>query len=200
MEPSFGGRFGGSARSLVVMNTVFTYLARRVVGNLPRIVGGLINVSSKTARLHRRQAANRRKYARLRKAGRVPQHTRAERRRAAAERERQREAEQGHVVWFRRGTVTTAIGVGAAATLTFSTAPATGNVFRMGRPYSVLNQAYALMRSDSPDYPHLPEQEMTYDPVFYAAGTARADIATRPVASGSWLPWEWTYSPNVLGD
>ena len=53
--------------------------------------GGIVDsVSSKAARLRRRQAARRKQEKRQRKSGRVPQHTRAERRREAAERQRQR--------------------------------------------------------------------------------------------------------------
>jgi hypothetical protein len=160
----------------------------------------LINVSSKTARLHRRQAANRRKYARLRNAGRVPQHTRAERRLAAAERERQREADQRRVVWLRRATLPV-VGVGAAAELVFG-APSAGGIMHLYRPCSAASQFYSYTRSSGAGNSHQdqPEPDGTFFTNYDGSGTARADIAIGPVAPASWLPWEWTYSPNVLGD
>ncbi len=67
-------------------------------------------MSGKAARLRRRQAAQRsaaqrKKNRRVRKSGRVPQHTQAERRRAEAERQRQQEADQGRQVRLRRAVL-----------------------------------------------------------------------------------------------
>jgi hypothetical protein len=162
-----------------------------------------MNVSSKTARLHRRQAAKRRKYARLRRAGRVPQHTQAERRQAAAERERQREADQRHVVWLRRGALPVAATVTAAASVMFGAGHTMGGIAHLYRPLSAATQFYPWVPSpdsDYPDPPHVPESVGTFYTAYDGAGTARADIATGPVAAESWLPWKWTYNPNVLGD
>ena len=164
----------------------------------------LISVSSKTARLHRRQAANRRKYARLRKAGRVPQHTKAKRKLAAAERERRREADQRRTVWLRRGALPVAATVtAAAASVVFGAGHATSRIANLYRPVSATTQFYPWMPSsdsDYPDPPHVPESVGTFYTAWDGAGTARADIATWPVAAGPWLPWEWTYGPNVPGD
>ena len=169
-----------------------------------RSVRCLINVSSKTARLHRRQAANRRKYARLRKAGQVPQHTKAERKLAAAERERQHEADQRRTIWLRRGALPVATTVtAAAASVVFGAGRATGGTAHLYRPVSAATQFYPWVQSsdsDYPDPPHVPESGGTFYTAYDGAGTARADRASGPVAAGSWLPWEWTYSPNVRGD
>ena len=74
-------------------------------------------VSSKTARLRRRHAARRKMAKRPRKAGRVPQHTRAEQRRAEAERQRQRqqEADRCRQIWRRRTMIPLSALIGAAA-------------------------------------------------------------------------------------
>ena len=54
--------------------------------------------------------------------------------------------------------------------------------------------------SDHADPPHVPESDGTFYTDYGGAGTARTDIAIGPVAPASWLPWEWTYSPNILRD
>lgn len=153
-------------------------------------------MSSKTARLHRRQAANRRKYARLRKAGRVPQHTTAERRHAAAERERQREAEQRRHDWLRRATgpVVTTLGAAAAGVVIVAAPEATGETGHLG--YMV--QSYSLAQlypwvppgSDHPDYPHVPEPDMTFYPLRTTAGTANASVRYG-LGAPRWDAWEW---------
>lgn len=164
----------------------------------------LINVSSKTARLHRRQAANRRKHARLRKAGRVPQHTQAERRQAAAEREHQREADQYRQWWKRQVTLPVATTVAAAAaSVVFGAGHTMGGIAHLYPPLSAATQFYPWVQSpdsDYPDPPHVPESVGTSYTAYDGAGTARADVTIGPVAPASWLSWEWTYNPNVLGD
>jgi hypothetical protein len=163
----------------------------------------LFNVSSKTARLHRRQAANRKKYARLRKAGRVPQHTQAERMLAAAERERQREADQRHEAWLRRATLPVAATVtAAAASVLFGADHSTSVIPRLYQPYSATAQFYPYVPShDSgdPDLPHVPEPDATFYTDYGGPGTARTDIAIGPVPPASWLPWEWT-NTNIFSD
>ena len=153
-------------------------------------------MSSKTARLHRRQAANRRKYARLRKSGRVPQHTEAERKRAAAE----READRRRAIWLRRATLPVVTGVGAAATIvTVSAAPATGGIMHLYHPYSAASQPYPYVSPapDDPDPPHVPEPDMTFYTAYDGSGTS---TATTRIGPGTWNPWEWTYGSNVPGD
>jgi anti-sigma factor RsiW len=157
-------------------------------------------VSSKAARLHRRQAANKRKYARLRKAGKVPQHTQAERRRAEAEREQKRKAEQYRETWLRRARLPVAAAVaGAAVSVVFGATHATiGHVYRS---YPTATQSYPRVSSfDYPDPPHVPESDGTFDTGYGAAGTARTDIRVGPVPPTTWEPWEWTYSPKVYDD
>lgn len=131
-------------------------------------------MSSKTARLHRRQAARREQYRRLRKAGRVPQHTTAERRHAAAERKHQREAEAHRQWWHDRLSGSLAATVGAAAAGVVIAAPvATDGIGHLYKPYSVASRLYPwVLSSDdgSPDYPHVPEPDRT----FYTPLTQRA--------------------------
>lgn len=134
-------------------------------------------MSSKTARLRRRQAANLKKYARLRKAGTVPQHTQAQRRLAAAERERQRVADQRRDVRLRLASLPVAATVSAAAASFVFGAAATNETGHVHRPlYPAVRQAYPFVPfdTDHPDPPHVPELEMTDYPVYYAAGTATA--------------------------
>jgi hypothetical protein len=177
---------------------------RRACRISPASGGTLTYVSSKTARLHRRQAANRRKYARLRKVGRVLRHTKAERKLAAAEREHQREADQYRQWWKRQVTLPVATTVAAAAaSVVFGAGHAKIGIADLYRPLSAVTQFNPWVHSsesDYPDPPHVPEQDVTNSPVFFAAGTARADRASGPVPAGAWFPWEWTGSPNVFGD
>lgn len=164
----------------------------------------LVNVSSKTARLHRRQAANQKRYARLRKSGQVLQHTQAERRLVAAERERQREADRQRQVWLRRATFPVAATVaGAAVSLVFGAVHDTGQTAHLYKPYSATSQLYRYVPSsgsDYPDPPHVPEPDGTFYTAYYGGGTATTSVATGPVGPTSWNPWEWTYGPNILGD
>lgn len=159
-------------------------------------------MSSKTARLHRRQAARREQYRRLRKAGRVPQHTTAERRHAAAERKHQREAEAHRQWWHDRLSGSLAATVGAAAAGVVIAAPvATDGIGHLYKPYSVASRLYPwVLSSDdgSPDYPHVPEPDRTFYTPSYAAGTATTSIRIGP-DSPSWDPWEYARG-YLLGD
>lgn len=140
----------------------------------------------------------------MRRAGRVPQHTQAERKQAAAGRELQREAGQRRTVWLRRGALPVATTVtAAAASVVFGAGHATSRIADLYRPVSAATQFYPWVPSpdsDYPDPPHVPETGGTFYTAYDGAGTARADRASGPVAAGSWLPWEWTYSPNIRGD
>lgn len=148
--------------------------------------------SSKAACRRRRQAARREQYRQLRKAGRVPQHTRAERARAAAERERQREVEQRRLAWLGRVTGPVVTTVGAAAGLILG-APGTGVIGHVYHPYSAVSQfyPYAPLGPGFPD-PHTPERDVTLYTAYDRAGTARTHISIWPVRPGSWNPWAWT--------
>lgn len=180
------------------------YTPGRVAVTCPWTLGGLIIVSSsKTARLHRRQAGKKKRYARLRRAGRMPQHTQAERRLAAAERERKREADRLRMVRRRRAALPVAVAVTAAsASVVFGAGHATAGIAHLYRPYSAADHFYpwvTSMDSDYPDPPHVPEPDTTFYSNFDAAGTARTDFHIGPVAPGTWLPWEWT-NTNIFGD
>jgi hypothetical protein len=144
----------------------------------------LVDVSSKAARLHRRQAAKRKRYARLRKAGRVPQHTQAERRLAAAERERQREADQRREAWLRRGVLPVTLTLtAAAASVVIGAGHPTGVVQRFYHPYTAAAQLYPYAPSrDSgdPDLPHLPEPDATFYTAYAGSGTAVASVHILP--------------------
>lgn len=83
---------------------------------IPDAASGIVDlVSSKTARLRRRRAARRKMDKRLRKSGRVPQYTRAERRQAAAERQQQHEADRRRQARLRRVVLPVFASVGAAS-------------------------------------------------------------------------------------
>jgi hypothetical protein len=127
----------------------------------------------------------------------VPQHTTAERRHAAAERERQHQAEQRHNQWLRRVTGPTVVTVGAAAGLVLG-APTASGVFQHYHPYSAASQPFPYIPFD-PDPPHTPEPDMTFYTAYDGSGTATTTTLIGPVAE-SWNPWEWVYGPNVLGD
>ena len=144
-------------------------------------------MSSKTARLRRRQAANKRKYARLRKAGRVPQHTTAERRLAAAEREHKREADQRRHKWVQRATFTFATG-SVAAEFVFGV-PGSGHAEPVN-PIAHYFPVSGYVAASGADNSHndLPEVETADFPVYYAAGTATIDIRIGPVEP-AWQPW-----------
>lgn len=129
-------------------------------------------------------------------AGRVPQHTQAERRQAADERQRKHEADQRRETRYRRGRFAVATTVGAA-TFTFAAAPTAGGIAHTFGLYPEASQASGLVWStgpDRPDYPHTPEQDLTEYPVFYAASTATTSARVMQFTK-PWDGWEWT-----LGD
>lgn len=159
-------------------------------------------MSSKTARLRRRQAARREPYRRLRKAGRVPARTTAERRRAAADRQRKREAEQ-YRGWWRRpfsGSVVAVVTTSAASAV-IATPVATVGIGHLYKPYIRIELAGSRVRlgSDHPDYPHTPEGDSTFYTAWSGAGTATTSIRIGP-ETPRWDPWAWTNGPNVLDD
>jgi hypothetical protein len=140
--------------------------------------------SSKTARLRRRHAARRKEYKRLRKSGRVPQHTRAERRRAEVERQREREAERSWEAWRRRKAVPTFIAVGAASFIELASPPASRGHYV--HPYIWAADA---AWSGRPDLPHQPETDMTFYAQWDTMGTANASPEVGPanLAHLGWL-------------
>jgi hypothetical protein len=152
-------------------------------------------VSSKTARLRRRQATRRKMDKRLRKSGRVPQHTRAERKRAEAERQRQNEVDEHRQARLRRVVFPAIASVGAASVIFAPVAK-----FNSGHNSYPLLSAAELARSDNPDLPHMPERDMTYYTSSVEAGTARTDIFVGPVPSETWYGLEryGPYGPNIF--
>lgn len=162
------------------------------------VAGGIVDsVSSKAARLHRRQAARCKKEKRLRKSGRVPQHTRAERTREAAERRRQRETDQRRQERLRKVTLRVALPTIAASFLFVPLVEAGSG----HHSYPYLSAA-ALAGPGNPDLPHIPESNGTLYSPLVAAGTARTNVLVGPVPSEIWDGSEryGTYGPNISGD
>jgi hypothetical protein len=89
----------------------------------------------------------------------VPQHTTAERRHAAVERERERGADQTHWEHLRRLTGPVVVTVGAAAGLVLG-APTVSGIFPC-HPYSAASQPFPF-DPDHPDPPHPPEPDTTF--------------------------------------
>lgn len=153
--------------------------------------------SSKTARLRRQQTAWRNEYKQLRKSGRVPQHTRAERRRAEAECQRHREAERSGEAWLRRKAVPTIIATGAASFIDLAPAHVSGGHY----VYSYVSAA-GPTRPGRPDLPHQPETDVTFHTPWAGSGTASTAQVVGPVnlthldGSGRYGWW----GPNILGD
>jgi hypothetical protein len=113
----------------------------------------------------------------------------AERRVAAAGRNRKREAEQRRWAWRRRATVPVVTLVGCmAAAFTLGAVPAIGHVDRQN-PLA-LYSLYVPPDPDNPDLPYLPEPDMT----LYSAydGTGTASTTTRVMAGETWDAWQWT--------
>lgn len=133
--------------------------------------------SSKSARRRRRQAAALRRYKRLRRADRLPVHTRPERRRAAAERERLRETERRKVGRIRATAAGAAPPTAALAVMVLAP-PAHISPHELYEPYFA---AQPTSWPDRPDYPHTELLEAQEPHAFIpAAGTAA-------VSSGSGL-------------
>jgi hypothetical protein len=149
--------------------------------------------SSKRARRRRRQAAQARHYKRLRKAGRLPQHTRAERRRAAAERARQREADERRQRLIGRVVPPLAMGVAVPAFVFTTVAVVSG----AHHPFPIIAPGSpAGLALPDPELPHLPEPDGTYYTPIVAAGTA-VTFALR-VPREPW--WYSLYGPYLTGD
>ena len=135
-------------------------------------------MSSKAARLRRRQVARRKKQKRLRKSGRVPQHTKAERKRAEAERQRQRqrEADQRRQAWLGRAVLPVVASASAASVMFLPLA----GVSSGHHSYPYLSAA-ELAWPGNPEPPHMPEPDMTFDTPWVGPGTARVNVIVGPV-------------------
>lgn len=129
----------------------------------------------------------------------MPQHTTAERRHAAAEREHQREAEQRRHDWLRRATGPVVATLGAAAaSVVIATPAAAADIWHFNNAHLVASEySYVPMESDHPDYPHTPEPAMTFYPVRTTAGTADAS-ARYGLGVPRWDPWE--YARGLMHD
>jgi len=161
--------------------------------------GGSVDlVSSKTARLDRRQAARRKEHKQLRKSGRVPQHTRAERQKAKAERQHQREAERSRQARLRRNVLPVLTATAAASFLVVIPATVT-----KGHSVYPFISAAEPTGPDRPEPPHLPEPDMTfYTPWAGAGTTAVAHLQTRPPGP-VYLGGQERYGlfgPNIFSD
>jgi hypothetical protein len=165
----------------------------------PEAASGIVDlVSSKTARLRRRQAAQRKRDKRLRKSDRVPQHTRTERRREEVERQRWQEAHERQKKRLRRAVFPVIGSIGAAGIMMFM--PLAG-ASRGHNSYLYLSAA-GPAASGNPDLPHVPESDGTYYSSLVAAGTARTNVLVGPVPSEIWNGSEryGSYGPNIFGD
>jgi hypothetical protein len=155
-------------------------------------------MSSKAVRLRRRQAAQRAKYKRLRKSGRVPQHTQAERRREEVERRHWRETHERRQKRLRRGVFPVVGSIGAAGMMMFI--PLAGA--SSGHHSYLYLSAADSAASGNPDLPHAPEAEGTYYSPLVTVGTARTNVLVGPVPSEIWHGSEryGLYGPNIFGD
>lgn len=151
--------------------------------------------SSRTARRKRRQAAALRLHKRLCREGRLPVHTRAERKWQAEERERQREAERRRTRRNRRFAAVAGPPTAAAAIIIF-VPPVHLSHHEIYRPYVA---AEATSWPDKPDYPHTELLEVAQpDPFIPAVGTASPFASYRAYPSGGvtshpggWERYRW---------
>lgn len=126
-------------------------------------------MSSKSARLRRRNAARLRRIKRLRKCGRLPAHTLTERRRAEAERRREREAGLRRIRRIKQAAAFAAAGVGAsiAVELTGLAVPAAESTDSPAAVYSLgldhLSRQTTLARSDRGEPLHDDGPDITQD-------------------------------------
>jgi hypothetical protein len=144
--------------------------------------------SSKTARRKRRRAGALRRYKRLRREGRLPVHTRAERKRVAQERERSREAERREE---RRNCRVAAVTVTSTAAAAFIAVISPEHILphEIYRPYIA---AEATSWPDRPDYPHTDLLEIPEPDSFIPAmGTASSFASYRPYPRGVTHPGSW---------
>lgn len=118
-------------------------------------------MSSKTARPRRRQAAQRNRYKRLRKSGRVPRHTRAERRREELERRRWQEAHERRQKRLRRAVFPVIGSIGAAGVMVFMSLAGASS----GHHSYLYLSAAGPAASGNPDMPHTPESDGKYSEV-----------------------------------
>jgi hypothetical protein len=154
--------------------------------------------SSKSARRKRRRAAALRRYRRLRREGRrLPVHTRAERKRAAQERERFREAVHREE---RRNRSVAAITVAPAAAAALIFVPPSGHISLLEFHQLAIAPAAIpwLAVPERPDYPHTDLLEIPEPSSFIpAAGTASTFASYRPYPRagvthpGGWRHYRW---------
>lgn len=147
--------------------------------------------SSKSACRKRRRAAGLRRYKRLRREGRLPVHTRAERKRAAQERERAREAVRREE---RRNRRVAAIAVPPAAAAAFIFVPPSGHISPPEFHQLAIVPAAAPWLADleRPDYPHTDLLEIPEpDPFIPALGTASPFANYGPYPRGVTHPGDW---------
>jgi len=150
--------------------------------------------SSRSARRKRRQAAALRHYKRLRREGRLPVHTRTERKRAAEARKRQREAERGRARRIRQIAAVAVTPTAAAAVITI--APPAISLHRF---YGTYVAAEAASWPDGPDFPHTELLEVGQPDAFIpAVGTASVFTSYGLQPSGgvnprpdSWERYHW---------
>src|SRR5258708_2448358 len=144
--------------------------------------------SSKTARLKRRRAARKRRDKQPRKSGRVPVHTRTERKRAALEREARRRRDQRRA---RRSRKVAAIAVAPVAAAAVITVLQSAHIPRpqLYRPFYAAQAG--LASSDKSDSPHTDLMEvMLADPFIPVVGTASPFTHNGPYPAGGFNSWE----------
>ena len=138
--------------------------------------------SSKAARRRRRRTAALRRYKRLRREGQLPVHTRAERKRAAQERERARQALRRKEHFNHK---VAAITVPPAAAAAFIFVPPPGHISprEIHWPYIAPVGTPWLGDPERPDYPHTELLEIPEaDSFIPAVGTAATLANYRPSA------------------
>jgi hypothetical protein len=144
-------------------------------------------VSSKTARLRRRQAARARAYNRLRKVGRLPVHTRTERLREAAQRRADRERQAGTLTWMKRGTLVMVAAGGAAAVVALVPVQQDHSAHYTGYPFATTQDQMSLPLP-RPDPFHGAEPDGTYFTPYVGPGTTAVSTWHGTVPSGGHFP------------
>lgn len=165
----------------------------------PAAASGAVDLvsSSKTARLRRRKAARHKKDKHLCESGRVPQHTRTERRRAEAERQRQWAAERSRQALLRRGAVPVLMSIGAAS---FAVLPS-AEVSNGHRSFPHVSAA-ELALPDRTELPHPAEPDMTFYTSWTEPAITGTNVVVGPVDPASWDGSEryGSYGANNRGD
>jgi len=139
--------------------------------------GGIVSlVSSKTARLRRRQVAGRKKDERLRKASRALRSTtQAKRMQAQAELDRQQDADSPRLARLQRAVIPVMTSMSAASFVFLASAEVSSGHY----VYQSVSAA-GLAWPGNPDLPHVSEPDMTFDTPIIEAGTARTDLGVLP--------------------